>query len=72
MNTKRIQELSEQAMAYAESHHGRFHSEHQEPDWDTFYAYTQKFAELIIQEAWGRDERPSGRKCGNCGRVRND
>jgi hypothetical protein len=47
---KRIEELSEQAMQYAEHLHGRFHEGHEDPNWDTFVAFQQKFAELIIQE----------------------
>jgi hypothetical protein len=47
---KRIAELAEQAMQYAETLHGRFHEGHEDPNWDTFVAYEQKFAELIVQE----------------------
>jgi hypothetical protein len=47
---ERIKQLANQAMDHAEAIHGRFHEEHEAPNWDTFNAYEQKFAELIVQE----------------------
>jgi len=44
---ERIKQLADQAMQYAEQLHGRFHEGHEAPNWDTFDAYEQKFAELI-------------------------
>jgi hypothetical protein len=51
---ERIKQLANQAMDHAEAIHGRFYEEHEAPNWDTFDAYEQKFAELIVQECMGR------------------
>jgi hypothetical protein len=50
MMNERIKQLAYQAMNFAEAIHGRFHEEHDPPNWDTFDAYEQKFAELIVAE----------------------
>ena len=50
MMNERIKQLAYQAMNFAEAIHGRFHEEHDPPNWDTFDAYEQKFAELIVRE----------------------